>query len=106
MRHQLNWIESRTTNAKVGGSSPSWRTKTKKDICDECYAKQRQEYERLRKRQYAQRNRNRKYHYELGESIATELALLYLNPAIEAMEKPARQSEPWEKVAQEFTHIK
>ena len=29
MRHQLNWIESRTTNAKVGGSSPSWRAKNR-----------------------------------------------------------------------------
>lgn len=102
----LNVIKRPKLTCKICGKKFVYTTKTKKDICDDCYAKQRQEYERIRKRQYSQRSRNRKHHYELGESIATELALLYLNPAIEALEMPVRQLEPWEKVAQEFTHIK
>lgn len=102
----LDLIEIPKLKCQICGKEFPYTTKTKKDICDDCYAKQRQEYERIRKRQYAQRSRNRKTHYELGESIATELANLYLNQSIDKLNLPMLKLEPWEKVAQEFTHIK
>lgn len=100
----LDVIELPVMTCSICGRPFTYTTKTKRNVCDECYQTQRNEYEKLRKRLSSQRARNKRKHFASGELIADELSNFYFEHQITQLELPTLPVEPWDKVAQEYPH--